>query len=186
MKKTSLLQVVIIGFGLLAGFTCLKLVPGLLYYLFMWAGNGLNGGVYMDTLVITILSIAIYLIACLYGIKYSRSFAERISQKTGADLYLPANMNMKYVFYIVLFSIGLFGIIDKLPTFLTNTYTYIKSRNSLMEAELVNESNGATLLTEFITLAIYLILMVYGHVFAELLDKRIDKVESPSIGENNA
>ena len=183
MKKSSVLQLIIIGFGLLAGYTFLNMVPTLLYYLFMWFDGGASGGIYMETLIMTILSLALYLIMCLYGIKYSKPFAEKISDKTGADLHLPANMDMKYILYIVLFAIGLFGIIDKLPAFLINIYNYFKARNSMAETEMINPQNGAPLVMQGISLLLCFILVIYAHVFADMLDKRIDKAESPTIGE---
>ncbi len=180
MKRLDVVQLTIIIVGLLIGYQLLTFIPQFLYLFISWFGEGLKGGYYLESFILSILQMAFYLIAVIYFIRKSKHFAEWICHKASLNGAVNFALNKTELLFVLFTGIGVYGLIKNLPALLVNVFYKIKSGNSLMAATAFEQGKSVSIADIFIQLfmvLLFFILVYYGNVFAEALSKKINNTE---------
>lgn len=177
MKKTDALQLVVITFAMYCGMQFLIGLPSLIFYLYYWFGQGLNGGGYMETLIISIITLASYLLMALMGIKQSGKIADWIDEKVSSNIP-PVNINIRGALFISLVAVAIYGLIKNIPGNLTQLYAYFKEEEGGgLIGMATTKPGGLSVIMDLMETGLYLILLIYAHVFADMLFNRIEPRE---------
>lgn len=177
MKRLDLVQLTIIIVGIFSGFYFILSLPQFLIYLFSWFSEGLTGGTYMMTLVWNIVVSGAYLLSAIYCIKKSKHFAEWICRNGDLNADINFALDKSEILFVLFTGLGIYGLITRLPTFVTEGVNYIKGRNSsgLFDNEKIASSSN--LIIQVITLSLFFILVYYAKVFSDFLAPQINNPE---------
>jgi hypothetical protein len=185
MKRLDLVQLTIIIVGILSAFYMISLIPAFLYYLFSWFSDGLRGGYLLEAFIENILLISIYSITAIYAIKNSKHLAGWICDKTNLHADINFSLDKTAVLFVLFIGLGVYGLIKTLPLFLTNTYHYIKNRNSFAgSSELNYDVKGSDIAVQVISILLFFTLVYYANIFSDFLSAKIKNTE-PADAINN-
>ena len=179
MKRLDLVQLTIIIIGLISAFFCLRLVPGFLIYMFSWFSGGLKGGYIMEAFIENIILIACYLLFSLFTVRNSKQLAGWVSTKANLQSDINFALNKTELLFALFLGLGLYGLIDELPLLLIKGYNFIKEANShsLMSSLSAEKIPKELVIRKFITVSLFLILVIYAKAFAEFFAAKINNTE---------
>lgn len=186
MKRTDLVQLAIIIAGIFIAYAFVAAFPSLLFSVYNWMESGFRGGTYMEHFLGTFILYGFYFVAAAVAISKSKQLAAWLCEKADfkGTVYLP--LNKKDLLYTLFIGLGVYGLIQQLPKLLVNLFNKIKSRNSFMTDDSIGNLSASYLITEFITVLLFFVLVYYAGVFADLLAGKINNTEpDDSIPENN-
>jgi hypothetical protein len=180
MKRLDLVQLAFIIAGICSAFFSLDLIPTFLYYLFLWFTDGLAGGYIMDELIITILLLAVYLIFTIYCIRNSKQMAGWITDKANLHGEINVKLGTKDLLFTFFIILAVYGLIRDIPWLFSDTYNYIKALNTnAEEGNVADNKDRGNLFIQYCSVGLFVVLLVYANVFAELLAARIKNPEPP-------
>jgi len=173
-------RVTVIGggvIGLCSAFFFVELLPGFFYFMFDWFSSGLRGGYMMQSLIITILTMATYLLCSILSISNSKQLALWISNKASLDAAVNFALNTKQLLFAFFLVLGLYGLIRDLPHLLTYTYSYFKESPHSLEVPDPMKPTGQQMFIQVAKVAFFIVLLAYAHVFATFFASRINNSE---------
>ncbi len=174
MKRLDLIQIAFIIAGICSAFFSIDLVPRFVYYMFAWFSSGLAGGYLMEDFIQTILLLALYLIFTIYSIRNSKQLAGWISDKANLQGAVNINLQTKDVLFTFLTCLGIYGLIRDLPWLFSDLYNYL-----LVYDTGAIRGNKNELVTGVVKVGLWIVLLVYAHVFADYFAARIKNPEPP-------
>jgi len=178
MKRLDLVQLTIIIVGIFSVFFMISHIPPFLIYLFRWFGDGLRGGYLMEGFIGNIIMLSCYSLTAIYAIKNSKQLAGWICDKANLHADINFSLDKTAVLFVLFTGLGVYGLIQILPQLLTDTYHYIKNRNSFAGSlEITYDPKSLDIAVQAIKLLLFFTLVYYANVFSDFLSAKIKNIE---------
>lgn len=177
MKRLDLVQLTIIIVGLLSAFFCLRLLPQLMIYFFSWFTDGLRGGFFMQSLIGNIILLTVYLLFSMFSIRNSKQLADWISNKADLQADINLSLNKTELLFAFFVGMGLYGLVQELPSLLADGYNYITESNSFQTGLDYRQPGKQQFIIECIQVILFSILLFNASVFAGFFASKINNTE---------
>ncbi|MFN8243804.1 MAG: hypothetical protein U0X40_07085 [Ferruginibacter sp.] len=177
MKRRDLVQLVLVIMAIICGYRFITLLPSFLLYLLSWFGEGVRGGFLMQSLIGMILQLALYSLLCIFLVTRSRNYAAAISDKAGLSGDIQLSIDKTELLYAVFIGLGIYGLIEEVPTLIKNTYSLFIANEGESVERLNPLPSKASLAVHVLTSGLFFVLVYYARVFAEYAGNKIHHIE---------
>lgn len=177
MKRLDVVQLTIIIVGLFIAFIFVSAVPTLLFSIITWFNSGLSGGSFMEAFLSTFIIYAFYFIAASFCIKQSKALAAWICNKADFTADINLAIDKKALLYILFIGMGIYGLVQHFPKLLVSAFIKIRSSNSFMPADAIDETSSSGIILQVMTVLLYFVLLYYANVFADFFAGKINNQE---------
>ena len=131
----------------------------------------------MQAFIGNIIMLATYLMFSIYTIKNSKPLAEWIGNRASLQGDINFALNKTELLFALFLGLGIFGLIDEIPSLLSGLYDHIQDNNNYsLDLDLLKPRKDL-LITQAVKTALFLILVIYARTFAEYFSSKINNVE---------
>lgn len=184
MRRLDVVQLCVVLIGLFAGYQFFESMLQVLYFAVNWISEGSRGveGMFKAMLQVLLLT-SLYLLFSIILIRNSKAIAEWVASKGSIDGDIRTSFNGKQLLYAVFIIIGFLGLLKTVPNFLFHVYDYFKNNRGDHGFDIYSGKivSGRTVLTEAVTIALYVLLLIYSHIFSEYFANKIHNDEPTDI-----
>jgi len=184
MKKTDLIQLVILVIALLLGYNALQTLPYMIWLLYHWLGEGLTLSGQFPNTVINFLFFAFYIIGAIILIRKSKILSQKIADLASFSSDINITVKKNDILYVTLIAMGTYILLTRLPKLLVNIYLYIREANKPFVYDGPNFTLPGETIAEFIIAIIFaIILIAYARPITQSLARRVEEPgETEEIG----
>ena len=127
MKRTDILQLVVLITALLIGYQALMEIPPLIWYIYkLITGSGDIDSFRLNA-SINFLCLGLFVLMMVLLIKNSKVLGRYLADLTGFETDLSFSQSASQLLTITLIAIGVYIICSKVPLLLNNFYEYFKN-----------------------------------------------------------
>jgi hypothetical protein len=177
MKRLDLVQLAIIIVGIFNAYYFVVSLPQFFFLIYTWFSEGASGGYYLENLFANAIIVFCYFLVTFYCIKRSKHFAEWICNNANLNAEINFRLDKTELLFVLFVGLGIFGLIQNIPSLLVDGYNKIKSSNRFSEIGNTKLDDTTLIIKKLVLVFFYFVLIYYAKVFADFLAARINNQE---------